>query len=556
MKKSKIILVALAAIPLAACGGGKSQTKTAELSSGSIMSKELVLANSIRGYSTCVSAKTFDLPEGYNVADSSGYNFVLLEKDGAYSLYSLYAGKVIKSGITNTYFDSFGTGQNINYGEYMTVQEKESEKYLTYSISGVLIRSSKDFYSGSAKKEAKGVDVVCFENEDTSYLYDGATATPVEQTEVGKDYHICKDWENMEEYGNPEYDLYFEWENCQVDVRKGDKVSTYTTPFDYYPDFIAGDYMYYLIDYQLNDMNEDYQYEKDGVKHKQVITRFDYTTGKHEEVVLPYFIRDIGSLKDEKGLYKLGKADIIPINEDKTLASFYERLYIMDTDFRVYDDVSMFGFENTQVVEDGKEVYYLVNYDDDYSDIGAVAVFDEKLRVVNTFHNAKLTATNGVLLARDPHINGGANELYGMINYKGTTVVPFEFDEFINPQTSSGKVFAINATGACEIEFSSSSSTYKKTQKTDVVNIDKNISQASSYRREVVALTYSDGGFEFFDAKGTSLLKVTDANGTYTNVARPYYAFEKKGIAYYRYLDTAAKTHYVAVEFNSSLSIF
>jgi len=437
MKKIKLILVALAAIPLVACSG-PSKTKTGELSSGSKVTKQLVLSNNVSS-GKIKSINKLAIPEGYEIVSQvNGTDFAFLQKDTDISLYLLTQGKILVAKVGDV--SKTLAKQSYNFGAYISVENADG-KIVTYAQNGTLIHTSKEtVLSTVTSSPVAFVDYLTFDDDNVTYAFDGKDVKEIEKESIDNYFYSF----SMEEYGKKEYTITCDYSLSlqQILVSKdGGQPTTYKLPYRGAPDFVLGNYFYYFESRELPDTSTDYQYSDSTKKYTDVVCRFDYTCGKSVETVLDFCVdfSTLELLKDENGFLTLGTAWVYPINADKTLDVNAASCYVLDADFKIYDDITLFAlaadnmstdiFENTQVVEEENKVYYIEQYDSN-----VVAVLDEKLNVTNLFTNSKVSKTSGVILS----INSAG--FSGMINFKGQVVVPFKYDSLYTSTNVDGSI--------------------------------------------------------------------------------------------------------------------
>lgn len=503
MKKSKILLVALCALPLASCG--QSESVMDKLSSGSILTKEIILQN-LSKEDHLVSVKDIALPEGTVKTSSNAKSFLFIEKDDNISLFNVLTGTVVAENLKSSTVNVTDSGM---YGRYIRVEQKGEEEdesnYLFVSQNGKIIHScAKEKYDGFdvTRDESRKVDVISFEGENLMYEFDGTTAKVVTELPASN-----LEYSSMEEYGYKEYSVAYDYVSNQIKVKKGDKVKTYKMPYNAYESFdVSGKYFMYLNNYTMSDDSKDYQYIFEGTKYKQVIGLFDYTKGTFKETVLDYYISEFYDLKDADGFTTLRYAQVASINKDKTLNEGTLSWYLMDSKLKLYDDVTPFVgggsiFGTTKVIEEGKNTYYQVQNDT------SVNIYNSKLELVDSLYGEN-TAVAGVIITRN-----NANR-FGLINYKGETIAPCKYTYIY--KTMAGKTIAEDGDKAFYVNFGLSSSDYAETEIVDYSSVTK---IADGYMLTTYNEESEKANVVFNNIKSEALYQIEDVTGGNTNLA-------------------------------------
>lgn len=463
MKKSKLLLVALCALPLAACSGGQSKNVMDSVSAGSKLTKEIIKQN-LSHETHLVSAKDIAVPEGNVTTVNQANGFLFITKDGTVSLFNILSGTTVATNLVSAGISSSYNESEL-FGNYIRVEQKgdtaETNKYLIFSQNGVLVYSglTENFVSMRVKSdEIRKVDIISLTGDNTMFEFDGTNVKPVSELPA-----TTLVFGSMKEYGYEEYSCAHDRYSNQIKVKKGDTISTYKLPYNNSTRFeVVDKYLVYVTKYEMSDDSADYQYEIDGVKYKQVIGLFDYTDGSFNESVLNYYIESTHVLKDEKGFKTMSYAKVEMINPDRTLNKNTASWYVMGNDLKLYDDVTVFVdespdsiFESTMIIEDGEKTFYQVEKRDHKN----VVILDDKFVLVDKFNGVN-TGVAGVIKTANK-----ANHL-GFTNYKGETVVPQKYAEI--HESLIGKTVAVDDKGkGFYVTYGLSSSNYAETEIAD-----------------------------------------------------------------------------------------
>lgn len=558
MKKSKLLLVALCALPLAACSGGRSQTVMSTFSSGSKISKALIEQNNSSSVKLA-TVKQYSTPDGY-LAENLNGDIYVVSNDGfkTLSLYLLSEGKIFASNV-----EILCTFSSSKSPDYIYVKDAEGN-YVTYAYNGVVVHSSKieDQSAVATWDEESKSDILYYPVENVYVAFDGKEGKLVYTSAVTD--HIVP-FVSMEQFGRKEYSLSFDFLNSQVIVKKdGGESSYYKLPYNMVgltsldEMTIVGDYIFFAQREMISAYNADYQFEYEGKKYTQTIGRFNYTNGSYDESVLNYaFESGITPIKDEKGYYTLGVAPVMAIRENKVVNQASLSYFIVGTDLKLYDDVTYFTnfdkkdnvigvFQNTKVVEENGKVFY-INTDEI---VGLTSVYDQNLNIIRSFIAVQLMS--GTLL----QVNNGG--YVGIINYKGEIVVPFKYSAIYG--YVDGKLIVGRQDGEKEkfysVSYGLTAASYSETEIADLCGIEtfKSTGEVLVYHQSAESVVSA----EVFDKNGTLLIKLDDVSAGHVTKS---YSVERDGKGYnvYTSISTAGKTTYTVfeydVQFESSIGI-
>ena len=346
------------------------------------------------------------------VKDNFGYFIKVDYSSERVNLYDFYGNKI--------YDDSYDV-------ENIKVQCDEKIAYVTLELEHGSKRFIK-YWSNGTYQSIDEEDVNLSELEEDKKTKFNAG-----------DLYIDLDRRDLSDFGLDGY--YLSYNNGYGTVYNEDNqiVSTFNVPLtNNQKDVlgcVVGKYIVMQESHILPDDAKNYTCIAAGIKCYIETYTIDILTGKKTYVEVDYIFVNSSSLKNTKGKYVLGLANISRITSAKTLSNKVETVILNDK-LEIIDEVNGVCSSIDDMVKMG----------DSYYNTKTKILYDEDLNVL-----AWLDAVSPILCAESEVFVVKNESKYGVINSKGKVVIPFEYD-FISPSVyknvtigeKAGKFYLLN----------------------------------------------------------------------------------------------------------------
>ena len=400
-------------------------------------------------------------------------NGLLIYKDeynsSQYVFYSLHFNKEL---ITISSRTSYSVIVKDNFGYFIKV-DNDSERVNLYDFYGNNIYD--DLYDVENIKVQcdEKIAYVTLELEDNSkrfikYLsngtYQSINEEDVDLSELEEnkeiefnagDLYVDLDKKDLSDFGLDGYYLSYNKGYGTVYNEDNEIVSTFYAPLTNNQTDVLGCVVGKCIVMQeshiLPDDAENYTCIAGGIKCYIETYTIDILTGKKTFVEIDYIFVNSSSLKNTKGKYVLGLANISRITSAKTLSNKVETV-ILNNKLEIIDEVNGVCSSIDDMVKVG----------DSYYNTKTKILYDEDLNVL-----AWLDAVSPILCAESEVFVVKNESKYGVINSEGKVVIPFKYD-FISASVyknvtigeKEGKFYLLNTTDGTATHVECDSLTY------------------------------------------------------------------------------------------------
>ena len=188
------------------------------------------------------------------------------------------------------------------------------------------------------------------------------------------------------------------------------RVSAFMIPNNAYREIIFGGVYMYQTRQLVGDPELPYTYTANNNQYLLRTYTIDLKTGKHEQIDFPYLITSASTFADEDGIYTYARARLYPIKE-KHLDETYLYDVVLDDEGDIVLDITSYNIGNK--VRLNSETIL---------DSSAREFYDNEMNFIFALPTPSVSYIYHEDLLIYQH-----DGLYGLLDYRGTILVPFEF---------------------------------------------------------------------------------------------------------------------------------